>query len=73
MAITNTVVNKVFDDLDTYRDYCRFEGKVFNEAALYNRNDPNWQAYEKYRNYLRTKSKYGNNGNNKRFERRPQQ
>ena len=25
---------KVFNDLDAYRDYCRFEGKVYNEKAL---------------------------------------
>ena len=32
MAITNPVINKVFNDLDAYRDYCRFEGsgRVFN-------------------------------------------
>lgn len=51
MTIKNAKVNQIFNDLDAYRDYCRFEGKVFNEAALYNRRDPNWQAYEKYLNY----------------------
>lgn len=55
MAITNPVVNKVFDDLDTFRDFCRFESKgyVFDEKALYNKKDPVWQAFEKYQNYLR--------------------
>ena len=67
MAIENPTVNKVFNDLDAYRDYCRFEGKVFNEAALYNKEDPNWQAYQKYQGYLRAKSR--NNG--KPFERKP--
>jgi hypothetical protein len=59
MSITNPVVNKVFNDLDAYRDYCRFEGKVFNEKALYNREDLNWQAYEKYRNWQRSKARNG--------------
>jgi hypothetical protein len=49
--------NKVFNDLDKYRDYCRFEGKVFNEKALYNKKDVNWQAYEKYQNWLRAKAR----------------
>ena len=57
MTIKNPVVRKIFDDLDSYRDYCRFEGKVFDEKALYNKEDLNWQAYEKYQNYLRAKSR----------------
>lgn len=57
MTIKNPTVNKIFDDLDAYRDYCRFEGKVFDEKALYNKKDLNWQAYEKYQNYLRAKSR----------------
>jgi|TARA_X000001036_G_scaffold69285_1_gene60516 CRISPR/Cas system CSM-associated protein Csm5 (group 7 of RAMP superfamily) len=56
MSIKNPVVAKVFNDLDAYRDYCRFEGKVFNEKALYNKKDANWQAYEKYRGWLRAKA-----------------
>ena len=37
---------KIFDDLEAYREYCVFEMIEFNEAALYNRHDRNWQAYE---------------------------
>jgi len=48
---------KVFNDLDKFRDYCRFEGKVFNEADLYKKDAPVWQAYQKYQNYLRAKSR----------------
>ncbi len=66
MSISNPVINKVFNDLDAYRDYCRFEGKVFDEKALYKKEDPNWQAYEKYRNWQRSKFK----NNNRRFEKR---
>jgi hypothetical protein len=57
MTIANPVVNKVFNDLDDYRDYCRFEGKVFNEADLYKKDSPNWQAYQKYCNWLRAKAR----------------
>ena len=42
---------KVFNDLDTFRDYCRFEGKVFNEKALYKKDDPVWIAYQKSKHY----------------------
>ena len=67
MATNFPPVNKIFDDLDKFRDYCRFEGKVFDEADLYKKDAPVWQAYQKYQNYLRAKAR--NNG--KPFERRP--
>jgi hypothetical protein len=55
MAITNPVVNKIFDDLDHFRDFCRHEnnGYPFDEKALYNKQHPIWIAYEKHQNYLR--------------------
>ena len=49
--------NRVFNDLDAYRDYCRFEGKVFDEAALYNKKDANWQSYQKYLGWVRAKNR----------------
>lgn len=57
MTITNKTVSSIFNDLDQYRDYCRFEGKVFDEKALYKKTDPNWQAYQKYQHYLRVKER----------------
>ena len=48
---------KVFNDLDKYRDFCRFEGKVFNEADLYKDDAYVWQAYKKHQNYIRAKSR----------------
>jgi hypothetical protein len=58
---------KVFNDLDAYRDYCRFEGKVYDEKALYKKDDPSWIAYEKWRNYIRMKARNaGRNFNNRR-------
>jgi hypothetical protein len=59
MSIENPVIRKVFDDLDKFLDYCRFEGKVFNEADLYKSDAPMWQAYQKYQNYLRAKARNG--------------
>jgi hypothetical protein len=38
MTIANPAVNKVFNDLEAFKDYCRFEGKVFNEADLYKKD-----------------------------------
>tara|TARA_B100000780_G_C20924923_1_gene368595 strand:- start:371 stop:568 length:198 start_codon:yes stop_codon:yes gene_type:complete len=45
--------NKVFNDLDKFRDYCRFEGKVFNEKDMYNDKAPVWIAYNKYQGWVR--------------------
>ena len=57
MANNFPPVNKIFDDLDKFRDYCRFEGKVFDEADLYKKDSMVWQAYLKYQNYLRAKAR----------------
>lgn len=48
---------KVFNDLDKFRDYCRFEGKVFNEKDLYKTDAPVWIAYQKHQGWLRAKSR----------------
>jgi len=66
MTIANPTVNKIFNDLDAYRDYCRYEGKVFDEQALYNKQDPNWQAYQKYLGWLRAKSRNAGRNINQR-------
>lgn len=57
MSIKNHAVRKVFDDLDRFRDYCRFEGKVFDERDLYKESAPVWQAYNKYQGWLRAKAR----------------
>jgi hypothetical protein len=59
MANNFPPVNKIFDDLDKFRDYCRFEGKPFNEKDLYKKDAWVWQAYGKYQNYLRAKARNG--------------
>ena len=38
-------------------DYCRFEGKVFDEKALYKKEDPNWEAYQKWQGWMRAKAR----------------
>ena len=66
MTIANPAVNKVFNDLEAYKDWCRFEGKVFDEAALYKKNDPNWIAYQKYQGWLRAKARNTERNNTRR-------
>ena len=67
MANNFPPVDKIFDDLEKFRDYCRFEGKPFNEADLYKKDAWVWQAYQKYQNYLRAKAR----NDSKPFERKP--
>ena len=59
MAYNFPPVNKVFDDLDKFRDYCRFEGKVFNEADLYKSDASTWIAYQKWQGWMRAKTRNG--------------
>jgi hypothetical protein len=44
--IRNSTVNRVFNDLDAYRNFCRDYGYRFNEADLYRRNTP-FSLFEK--------------------------
>ena len=34
-------VEKIFDDLDKYHDFCRIELRDFNPAHLYNKDNEN--------------------------------
>jgi len=60
MANNFPPVDKVFDDLDKFRDFCRFEGKVFNEADLYKDGAASWEAYKKWQGWMRAKARGGN-------------
>lgn len=51
---------KIFDDLEAYRDFCVFEMIEFNEKALYNRQDRNWQFYENTRRGRREPRRFNN-------------
>ncbi len=39
-------VNKIFDDLEAYHDFCRFELCDFNPATLYNRDSAIYRAFQ---------------------------
>ena len=59
-------VSAVFDDLEAYYDWCRFELREFNPAELYHKDAPNYGAYlaskRPRRPYLGTKPRWDNNG-----------
>lgn len=38
-------VSKIFEDLEAYHDWCRWELAPFNEAELYKKNSPVYSAY----------------------------
>jgi len=57
MTSTFPPVNQIFEDLEKFRDFCRYEGKPYDEADLYNGRATVWQAYQKYQGYLRAKAR----------------
>lgn len=52
--------NKVFDDLERFKDYCRFEGKYYNEKFLYNDSSQVWQSYKRWQHWMKNKNKNKN-------------
>lgn len=46
--IKNNRVNKVFQDLETFRQFCVDYGYSFNEKDLYNRKSFAYNNYERY-------------------------
>lgn len=44
---SNTRVQKIFDDLDKLRTFCREYGYRYNEADLYSNRSYVWRQYEK--------------------------
>jgi len=57
-------VNQVFDDLEKFLNYCRFEGKVFDERFLYNEHATSWQSYKKWQYWMQNKNKRNNTRRN---------
>ena len=52
--------NKVFNDLESFRDYCRFEAKPFNEKSLYKKGDRVWEGYLSWQKYQDRKQRRRN-------------
>ncbi len=55
------IVLQIFEDLEAYKDWCRFEGKPFNEADLY-KPQTTWGKYEAFLR-RRDRSNRRRNGN----------
>lgn len=47
---TKPEVNRIFDDLEQYKDYCRLNMLRFDEKDLY--KGEQYKKFEKYRNWL---------------------
>jgi len=43
-------INKIFDDLDNFKEFCRDYGYRYNEKDLYNWKSYAWQQYNKLLN-----------------------
>jgi len=43
----NPEIVKIFDDLESFHNFCRMEMFPFNEADLYNKSSWVWRNYEK--------------------------
>ena len=56
---TNPKIVKIFEDLESFKDFCRYEFLNWNERNLYNNNSPEWRAYKK-RNNVRKHRPYKN-------------
>ena len=70
-------VSKIFDDLEVFHDFCRFELMPFNPADLYNRSSWVWRAYERSLNPNKHKNNQGykrkqSNNNNRRAQQKQQ-
>ena len=61
---------RIFDDLEKFLDFCRFELSPFNEADLYNRDSQVWNQF-----YYASRPKKPWNGEKKQWtgERKPYQ
>jgi hypothetical protein len=52
---------KIFNDLDSFRDFCRYEGFVFDEKFLYKKESKEWRAYENRGNPRKAKNRVQKN------------
>ena len=56
-------VEKIFDDLERYHDFCRFELREFNPSHLYDKANDNYRAFL---NSMRPRSSQYNRNDNRR-------
>ena len=64
--------DKIFRDLENFKDFCRYVGDaknvafVYNEKDLYNERSYVWRSYQRHVNHLKAK----NRSSGKNFKRR---
>lgn len=67
--LKNKEINKIFDDLDAYREFCVKFGRVYNEQALYNNRDNNWRDYLTFKQGKTIRNHWNTNFNRNRSNR----
>ncbi len=67
---------KIFDDLEKFYDYCRFEMVEFNPANLYNRESQIWNNYfhstrprKPWNGERKPRGEYNRSGGNRNYSR----
>jgi len=67
IAYNKQAYDKVFNDLEEYLDFCRFELREFNPAHLYDKGNWNYRAFLGYKggNWKNKKSNNNFRRNNK--------
>jgi hypothetical protein len=55
---TKPEIVKIFDDLEAFHDFCRFEMAPFNEADLYNNRSWVWRNFADKNRKFRTSKPY---------------
>lgn len=54
---------KVFDDLEKFHDFCRFELLPFSPSDLYNRDSAVWNQFYQYNRPRKLRTEWNNNRN----------
>jgi len=57
----NPSIVKIFQDLEDYLDFCRFELCEYNPSDLYNRDSTNWKTYMSSKRRVKYNNKPRNN------------
>lgn len=63
---TRPDIVRLFDDLDKFRNFCRFEMLPFNEADMYNRANYAWNQFYYANRPQRPRGEYSREGSNNR-------
>ena len=50
-------VVKIFNDLESFKEFCRFNAMRWDEANLYKKDSREWKAYERNKSNAKRKFK----------------